>query len=306
MADGNAPFSPIPLFCMIPRELFRKIRRIEIRTKGLVNDVFGGEYHSAFKGRGMDFAEVRPYQIGDDIRNIDWNVSARTGEAYVKVFEEEREQTLMLVVDVSGSEDFGSRHAFKREMAAEICAVVAFSAIQNNDKVGLLLFSDQVELFVPPKKGRRHVLRLLRDLFAHEPASTGTDLTVALDRVLHVLRRRSIVLVISDFLDDGFEKKLAAVAGRHDTIAIHLQDPREEELPAVGLIDLTDAETGETVTLDTRSRAARAAFSAQARAQREAVQALFRRRRVDSVPIRTDEGYIEPLIHFFRRRNKRT
>ncbi|ARA95093.1 DUF58 domain-containing protein [Rhodothermaceae bacterium RA] len=290
---------------MIPRELFRKIRRIEIRTKGLVNDVFGGEYHSAFKGRGMDFAEVRPYQIGDDIRNIDWNVSARTGETYVKVFEEEREQTLMLVVDVSGSEDFGSRHAFKREMAAEICAVIAFSAIQNNDKVGLLLFSDQVELFVPPKKGRRHVLRLIRDLFAHEPTSTGTDLTVALDRVLHVLRRRSIVLVISDFLDDGFEKKLAAVAGRHDTIAIHLQDPREEELPAVGLIDLTDAETGETVTLDTRSRAARAAFVAQARAQREAVQALFRRRRVDSVPIRTDEGYIEPLIHFFRRRNKR-
>ncbi|MDX1545831.1 MAG: DUF58 domain-containing protein, partial [Rhodothermales bacterium] len=176
---------------MIPRELFRKIRRIEIRTKGLVNNVFGGEYHSAFKGRGIEFSEVRPYQIGDDIRSIDWNVSARSGETYVKIFEEEREQTLLLIVDISGSEDFGTRTAFKRELAAEICAVIGFSAIKNNDKVGLVLFSDRIELFVPPKKGRRHVLRLLRDVFAHEAAGRGTDVTAALDHALHVLHRRS-------------------------------------------------------------------------------------------------------------------
>jgi uncharacterized protein (DUF58 family) len=289
---------------MIPKELFRTIRRIEIRTKGLVHDVFGGEYHSAFKGRGMEFTEVRPYQIGDDIRAIDWNVSARTGEAYVKVFEEEREQTLMLVVDVSGSGDFGSRTKLKREVAAEICALIGFSAIQNNDKVGLLLFSDRVELFVPPSKGRRHVLRLLRDLFAHEPASRGTDLGVALDRILHVLRRRSIVLLVSDFFDDGYERPLRVVARRHDTIAVHLYDPREEELPSVGLVHLTDAETGEEVVLDTRSARAREAFADYARRRQSAADALFRRLRLDAVRIRTDEDYVAPLIRFFRQRNK--
>ncbi|MDX1741755.1 MAG: DUF58 domain-containing protein, partial [Rhodothermales bacterium] len=180
---------------MIPKELFKKIRQIEIRTKGLVNSVFGGEYHSAFKGQGIEFSEVRPYQIGDDIRSIDWNVSARTGETYVKIFEEEREQTVMLAVDISGSSSFGSEGKFKREIAAEICAIVAFSAIQNNDKVGLLLFSDQIELFVPPKKGKRHVLRLIRDLFAHERRSTGTSVAVALERLIHVLRRHSIILL---------------------------------------------------------------------------------------------------------------
>lgn len=290
---------------MIPKELFRKIRQIEIRTRGLVHDVFGGEYHSAFKGQGIEFSEVRPYQVGDDIRSIDWNVSARTGETFVKIFEEEREQTLMLLVDVSGSEDFGSRNKFKREIAAEICAVAAFSAIQNNDKVGLMLFSDRVELFVPPKKGRRHVLRLIRDLFAHRPASPGTDLSVALNHVLRVLRRRSIVLVISDFLDAGFERPMRAVARRHDTVAIHLVDPREVELPAVGLVDVTDPETGETVLFDTGSGAARRAFSGQARQRQEAIAALLRSIRVDRVPIRTDEGYVEPLVRFFRQRNRK-
>jgi uncharacterized protein (DUF58 family) len=289
---------------MIPKELFQKIRRIEIRTKGLVNNVFGGEYHSAFKGRGMEFAEVRPYQIGDDIRSIDWNVSARQGDTYVKVFEEEREQTLMLLVDVSGSEDFGSRNKFKREIAAEICAVIAFSAIKNNDKVGMLLFSDKVELFVPPKKGRRHVLRLIRDLFAHVPQSRGTDLSAALNHVLHVLRRRSIVLILSDFLDAGYEKLLRAAGRRHDTVAVHLHDPREEELPPVGLVTLTDAETDETVVLDTSSRLARQAFAEQAQARlRETIQ-LLSRVRVDRIAIRTDEGYVEPLIRFFRQRNR--
>lgn len=289
---------------MIPKELFKKIRHIEIRTKGLVNNVFGGEYHSAFKGRGIEFSEVRPYQIGDDIRSIDWNVSARTGDAYVKVFEEEREQTLMLVVDVSGSEDFGSRLKFKREVAAEICAIIAFSAIKNNDKVGMLLFSDVIESFVPPKKGRRHVLRLIRDLFAHAPQSHGTDLSGALNHVLHVLNRRSIVILVSDFFDAGYERILRAVARRHDTVAIHLQDPREEELPPVGLVHLTDAETGEDVFVDTRSRHARHAFAEYAAHRRAQTEALFRRLRLDSVSIRTDEDYVEPLVHFFRQRHR--
>jgi uncharacterized protein (DUF58 family) len=289
---------------LIPKELFKKIRQIEIRTKGLVNNIMGGEYHSAFKGQGMEFAEVRPYQIGDDIRSIDWNVSARTGEAYVKIFEEEREQTMMLVVDVSGSEDFGSRGKFKREIAAEICAIVAFSAIKNGDKVGLVLFSDKVELFVPPKKGRRHVLRLIRDLFVYEPTSSGTNLSVALNHVLHVLHRRSIVLVISDFFDEAFERPLRAVRQRHDTVAVHLQDPREEELPPVGLIDLTDAETGETIVIDTYSRQARKAYASHAYQARQEAERLFRRVRVDRVVIRTDESYVEPLIRFFRKRNK--
>lgn len=286
------------------KELFKKIRQIEIRTKGLVEDVFGGEYHTAFKGQGIEFAEVRPYQFGDDIRSIDWNVTARTGETYIKKFEEEREQTLMLVVDISGSESFGSKYKFKREIAAEISAIISFSAIKNNDKVGLLLFSDQVELFVPPKKGRRHVLRLIRDLYAHEQQSYGTDISVALDRIIHVLKRRSIVLLISDFFDESYERPLRTVASRHDTIAVYLHDPREQELPAVGLLDLTDAETGETITIDTNSVKTRKIYAKDAADHRTNTSELLRRCRVDQVFVQTDEGYVEPLIQFFRRRNK--
>lgn len=286
------------------KELFKKIRQIEIRTKGLVEDVFGGEYHTAFKGQGIEFAEVRPYQFGDDIRSIDWNVTARTGETYIKKFEEEREQTLMLVVDISGSEHFGSQYKFKREIAAEISAIISFSAIKNNDKVGLILFSDEVELFVPPKKGQRHVLRLIRDLYAHEQRSYGTDISVALNRVLHALKRRSIVLLISDFFDKGYERPLRAVSSRHDTIAVHMHDPREEELPAVGLIDLTDAETGETITMDTGSVRSRQAYERNAVDHQTHTIELLKRARVDRVSVHTDEGYVEPLIQFFRRRNK--
>lgn len=289
---------------MIPKELFKRIRRIEIRTKGLVNNVFGGEYLSAFKGRGIAFAEVRPYQVGDDIRSIDWNVSARTGETHVKIFEEEREQTLMLLVDVSGSENFGSREKFKREVAAEICAIIAFSAIKNNDKVGMLLFSDQVELYVPPKKGRRHVLRLIRDLFAHSAGSRGTNLTSALNHVLRVLHRRSIVILVSDFFDGGYEQVLNAVARRHDTIAVYLQDTREEELPPIGLVHLTDAETGQTVVVDTKNGQVRQTFTEAARARRYETLETLRRARVDTIAVRTDESYVEPLIEFFRRRNR--
>lgn len=289
---------------MIPKELFKRIRQIEIRTKGLVSNIFGGEYHSAFKGTGMDFAEVRPYQFGDDVRNIDWNVSARYPETFIKVFEEEREQTVILAVDVSGSEDFASASAYKREIAAEICAVVAFSAIQNNDKVGLLLFSDQIELFVPPKKGRKHVLRLIRDLFAHEQQSTGTDLKVALNHLVHVLHRRSIVMLMSDFMDDGFEPSLRAVSRRHDTIAVHLTDPVENELPEVGLMEVTDAETGERVLIDTSDPGVRTMYEQEARSRELALTRMFRRLKVDTIPIVTDEGYVDPLIRFFRQRNR--
>ncbi len=289
---------------MIPKELFRKIRRLEIRTKGMVDNVFGGEYHSAFKGRGIEFAEVRPYQIGDDIRTIDWNVSARMGETYVKVFEEEREQTLMLLVDISGSEDFGSQYKMKRDVAAEVCAVIAFSAIQNGDKVGLLLFTDTVELFVPPKKGRRHVLRLIRDLFAHEPTSRGTDLSNALRRTLHLLRQRSIALIISDFFDAGYERPLRALAQRHDTVAVHLQDPRETTLPDVGLVELTDAETGETVVVDTNSAAARAAYAQAAADRQRAIEQHMNQTQVGYIPMPTDADFVDPLVRFFRQRNR--
>jgi len=290
---------------MIPRELFKRIRKLEIRTRGLVSNIFGGEYHSAFKGQGMEFAEVRPYQYGDDIRSIDWNVSARYDDTFIKIFEEEREQTVLLVVDISGSEDFGSVYKFKREIAAEICAIVAFSAIQNNDKVGLVLFSDHVELFVPPKKGRRHVLRLIRDLFAHERTSTQTNLSVALNHVVNVLNRRSIVLLVSDFMDTDFEAALRAVSRRHDAVAVHLFDPCEMELPKVGLLELTDAETNENVVVDTGSDFVRRAFEEQSRARHRAVEQILLRSRVDRIAINADEGYVEPLISFFRHRYRR-
>ncbi|MEM0964152.1 MAG: DUF58 domain-containing protein, partial [Bacteroidota bacterium] len=250
---------------MIPRELFKKIRHVEVRTRGLVDDVFGGEYHSAFKGRGIEFAEVRPYQIGDDVRAIDWNVSARTGEPHVKLFEEEREQTLLLVVDVSGSEDFGSIRA-KRDLAAEVCAVLGFSALRNHDKVGMVLFTDIIERFVPPKRGKRHVLRLLRDLFAHEPRQRGTDIAGALDHVLRVQRRRAIVVLVSDFLvpagaGRSVARSLRIAAQKHDVVAVRLVDPREESLPPAGLLRVTDAETGREALVDTGSRAVREAFA---------------------------------------------
>ena len=287
---------------MIPDALFEKIRRLEVRTRGVVENVFGGEYHSAFKGRGIEFAEVRPYQVGDDIRNIDWNVSARMDETYVKTYEEEREQTLMLCVDVSGSSDFGTQQKRKREAAAEICAVMAFSAVQNNDTGGLLLFSDEVERFVRPGKGRQHVLRCIRELFTAEPQSTGTDLQGALRHVLRILRRHAVLTVVSDFFDTGYESMLRAAARRHDTVAVEVQDPREENLPPVGLVDLTDAETGDTVTVDTHDPAVREAFAAKARARRERTAALCRQAGVGHVPVRTDGDYVEPLIEFFRAR----
>ena len=290
---------------MLPDGLSEKIRRLEVRTRGVVENVFGGEYRSAFKGRGIEFAEVRPYQVGDDIRTIDWNVSARMDETYVKVFEEEREQTVMLCVDVSASENFGSQGGLKRDVAAEICAVMAFSAVLNNDKVGLLLFSDEIEGFVQPRSGRRHVLCCIRELFTAEPASRGTDIGGALRHVLRIVRRQSILVLVSDFFDTGYETMLRAAGRRHDTVAVELRDPREEELPPIGLVDLTDAETGETVTLDTHDPAARQAFAEAVQARRERTTTQLRQAGVSHVPVRTDTDYMEPLIEFFRERNRR-
>ena len=297
---------------MIPRELLRKIRRVEVRTRGLVEDVFGGEYHSAFRGRGIEFAEVRPYQFGDDVRSIDWNVSARTGETFVKVFEEEREQTLVLAVDVSGSADFGTTGRTKRDLAAEIAAVLAFSAVRNGDRVGLLLFSDRVERFVPPRKGLRHALRVVRDLYVHPAAGRGTRVASALEHLRHVLHRRAIVVLVSDFLDpeagqagSPFEKAMRAAAARHDVAAVRLVDPREETLPDAGLLEVRDAETGRPVLVDTGSRAVRAAFHQKAEARAAGLTASLRAARVDAVTVRTDEEWDRPLAAFFRRRTRR-
>ncbi len=290
---------------MIPREIFKKVRRIDITTRGLVNDVFSGEYHSVFKGRGVSFAEVREYQIGDDIRTIDWNVSARIGHPYVKVFEEERELTVMLVVDASSSGDFGSATRMKGEIAVEICALLAFSAIKNNDKVGLLIFTDQVEKFVPPRKGRSHVHRVLRELLYFKPERKGTDITGALQYVSRVLRRRSVVFLVSDFLAAGYESALRIAGRRHDLVSILIADPREMELPSVGYIELEDAETGERLLIDSRDREVRDRFRQAALESQARRQKLFRSTKVDSVEVRTDRSYVESLIRFFRVRARR-
>jgi len=290
---------------MIPREILKKVRRIEISTRGLVNEVFSGEYHSVFKGRGMSFAEVREYQYGDDIRSIDWNVTARSGAPFVKIFEEERELTVMLAFDVSASGDFGTRERMKADIAVEICALLAFSAIKNNDKVGLIVFSDRIEKFVPPRKGRRHVLRVLRELLYHEPESKGTDITAALEYLSHVQRKRAVTFLVSDFRDTGFEKALAVAGRRHDLVAIRLGDERERTLPVVGLLELEDAESGERVVVNTSDASFRETFARMGRARREALDRAFRRSKVDVIDIDTGRPYVRPLMRFFQERMRR-
>ncbi len=290
---------------MIPKEILKKVRRIEITTRGMVNDVFSGEYHSVFKGRGVEFAEVRQYQVGDDIRSIDWNVTARHGQPFVKVFEEERELTVVLMVDASSSGDFGTFERMKGEIAVEICALLAFSAIKNNDKVGLLIFTDKVEKFVPPRKGKAHVLRVLRELLYFKPEDRRTDIRMALDYLNRVVRRRSVVFLVSDFLSANYEKALRIANRKHDVVAIQIVDPRETELPAVGYIELEDAETGETILLDTRSREVREIFVQRAGEVMQERSKLFKSMNIDSIVIRTDRSYFEPLIRFFRMRAKR-
>jgi len=290
---------------MIPRENLNQVRRVEIATRGLVHDVFSGEYHSVFKGRGMNFAEVREYHYGDDIRSIDWNVTARSGAPFVKVFDEERELTVMLVVDVSASGEFGSRSRMKGEVAVEICAVLAFSAITNNDKVGLIIFSDRIEKFVPPRKGRRHVLRVLRELLYFQPQGRGTDVGGALEYLARVVRRRAVVFVVSDFLATGYGKALAVAGRRHDTIAVQVCDPRERELPAIGYIELEDAETGEHVTVNVSDPAFRGAFDRDVAETRAAREREFQRTGVDLIEVSTDRPYADRLMRFFRQRAKR-
>ncbi len=291
---------------MLPREILRKVRQIEIRTNREVTDVLGGQYHSVFKGRGMEFEEVREYLPGDEVRSIDWNVTARFGHPYVKKFKEERELTVMLVVDVSASGQFGSVRQSKNELAAELAAVLAFSAIRNNDKVGLIMFTDAIEKFVPPNKGRRHVLRVIREILAFEPKGTGTDLNLALDYLRQVTPRRAVTFLLSDFQDEDFRKKLQVAGKRHDLVALSIRDPREDELPAVGLVELRDAETGERALIDTFDRNVRQAFAKKAREQMDALRQLLRSTGVDQVEIRCDEDYMRPLIRFFRMRERRS
>ncbi|UCF28539.1 MAG: DUF58 domain-containing protein [Chloroflexota bacterium] len=292
---------------MITTELIKKIRRIEIRTRRLVDDSYAGEYHSIFKGRGMEFDEVRPYQIGDEIRSIDWNVTARTGEPHVKRYVEERELTVMLVVDASGSENFGSVNRFKRELAAELTAVLSFAATTNNDKVGLLIFTDRVELFIPPRKGRRHVLRLIRELLAFEPQGRGTDIKLALDTVNQILKRRSIIFLVSDFLvpADSYQKELTVTNKRHDLISIDLHDPLEESLADVGLLALEDPETDEMIWVDTSDTGWQNSFKLRNQLLEGDKARLFKSASVDRIHIATDEDYTASLTSFFQERARR-
>ena len=288
-----------------PREILKKIRRLELRTRRLVNSSFSGHYHSVFKGRGMNFEEVREYISGDDIRSIDWNVTARMNTPYVKKFTEERELTVMLLVDVSASGTFGSIELSKRELAAEVAAILAFSAINNRDKVGLLLFSEDVELFIAPKKGRLHTLRLIREMLYFQPRGRRTNLAAALEYLNKLISRRAVVFVISDFLAPDYSKPLTVTSRRHDLVAMPVIDPGEERLPNVGLITFEDAETGEQVEINTSSSGIREAFAAEEKRRRKNLDKLFGSRGVDVVPLATDEDYLIPLRAFFERRERR-
>jgi uncharacterized protein (DUF58 family) len=290
---------------MVPQEILKQVRLIEISTRGLVNEVFSGEYHSVFKGQGMTFSEVREYQYGDDIRSIDWNVTARTGSPFVKIFEEERELTVVLMVDVSASGDFGTRQRLKGEVAAELSAVLAFSAIKNNDKIGLILFSDRIEKFVPPRKGRRHVLRVLREILYHRPEGRGTDIGASLEYLSRVVRRRAVVFLVSDFMGSGFVRPLSVAGKRHDLIAVRMRDRRELELPTMGLLEMEDPESGERLVVNTSSPAFREAFSDRNRRREAELERDFRRCQVDLIDIETGQPYVEPLMRFFQQRMRR-
>jgi len=286
-------------------EILKKIRTLEIKTKGLVETVFAGDYHSVFKGRGMNFEDVREYQPGDEIRAIDWNVTARLGTAFVKKFTEERELTVMLIVDVSASGNFGSAAQSKRELAAEVACLLAFSAIRNNDKVGLVLFTDRVELFIPPKKGRSHTLRLIREILFFEPAGRGTDPALALDYLNKVVTRRAVVFFISDFQAPDFSHTLAVSGRRHDFIAVQIQDEREQVLPNVGIITLEDAETGEQIEINTADRGTRTRFSDLADEKAHELSRTLRRNNIDAITLRTSEDYLPALRSFFKLRERR-
>lgn len=289
----------------VPPEVLRQVKLIELRTRGLVNSLFTGEYRSVFKGQGMEFAEVREYQPGDEVRTIDWNVTARMRRPYVKRYVEERELTVMLAVDLSGSERYGTIRRFKSELATELAAVLGMSAVRNNDRVGALLFTDRVEHVVPPRKGRRHALRLIRDVLAYEPSGTGTDLAAAMEYMSKMLSHHAIIFIISDFIGEGFEHPLKVLARQHDVVAVTITDPSERELPDIGLARFTDPETGETIHIDTSDRDVRSEYSRTVAAEQESRRRLMRRLAIDEIPVETDEGYIQPLLRFFRVRETR-
>ena len=286
-------------------ELLKKVRTVEIKSRGLSSHIFSGEYHSAFKGRGMAFSEVREYQAGDDIRTIDWNVTARFNHPYVKVFEEERELTVMLLVDVSASGTFGTGSQLKKDLVTELCAVLAFSAIQNNDMIGVLFFSDVIEKFIPPKKGKSHILRIIRELINFQPTSKGTDINFALKHFTNLIKKRSIAFLISDFISPKFEDALKIANSKHDLVALRVYDKREAELPDVGLIRVNDAETGSTLWVDSSSASVRNQYAASWKKQDAYLTALFAKSKVDSVNLKTDASYVNPLINLFKRRGTR-
>ncbi len=286
-------------------DLLKKVRKIEIKSRGLSNQIFSGEYHSAFKGRGMAFSEVRDYQMGDEIRTIDWNVTARFNHPYVKVFEEEREMTVMLLVDMSGSKNFGSKKQFKQELVTEICAVLAFSAIQNNDKVGVLFFSDQVEKFIPPKKGKSHILMIIRELIDFQPEHTGTNIKEALRYFTSAIKKRSTAFLISDFLADNYEDELKIANKKHDLVGLQIFDQRELEIPNVGMVQLQDPESGSAMWFDTSSKANRLAYHKNALKKQEWIQNALRKSGVDHARIGTHESYVQPLMNLFKRREAR-
>jgi uncharacterized protein (DUF58 family) len=286
-------------------ELLKKVRKIEIKTKGLSNHIFAGEYHTAFKGRGMTFSEVREYQLGDDIRTIDWNVTARYNSPFVKIFEEEREMTVMLLVDISKSGKFGTKQKTKKEIATELSAVLAFSAIQNNDKVGVIFFTDIIEKFIPPKKGKSHILRIIRELLAFEAKNNGTNISAALEYFSSVIKRRSVCFVLSDFLDDDFTKPLQIANKKHDIVAVRIYDKREKNLPNVGMIKMLDAESGKSSWVDTSSKRIRMNLGDKYTKRTERLKKDFLLSGVDHININTAESYIKPLINFFKKRENR-
>ncbi len=285
-------------------EILKKVRKIEIKTKGLSKHIFSGEYHSAFKGRGMSFSEVRDYHYGDDVRNIDWNVTARTGDPHIKVFEEDRELTVMLLIDISQSSSFGSIKQFKSELTAELSAVIAFSAITNNDKVGAILFTDSVEKYIPPKKGRSHILRIIREIIYFQPESKGTDLESALIYLNNIQKKKAIVFVLSDFMTSGYEPALSIASKRHDIIGLHIYDQAEKELPNIGMVNSYDAETGKKVILDTSSATVRKNYNDWFQKNFEYYDTTFNRYRSDHLSISTADDYVKLLLQFFKKRSK--
>jgi uncharacterized protein (DUF58 family) len=287
---------------MDTKELLKKVRKIEIKTRRLSDHIFGGEYHSTFKGRGMTFSEVRQYQYGDDVRNIDWNVTARTNEPHIKVFEEERELTMLLMVDVSGSEMFGTDQQFKNEIITEISATLAFSATQNNDKIGLILFSEEVELFIPPKKGTSHVLRIIRELLEFKPKSKGTNIVEALKFMRNVMKKKAIVFVLSDFIADDYKQTLKIAAGKHDVTGIRVYDEKEEAIPNLGMVQMQDEESGELMLVNTSSKKVRQNYSKFYHEKVEYYKDSFAKAGAGTIDCRVDESYVRKLLGYFKRR----